>query len=156
MNENLENVIVKFEVEKIWFLDNGLDKNDLAVFKFDESAEKWNELKTDFNSEDDDFYYYVVELDSFSFFAIGEKVKEEVGGISEIVEETTGDIVKKKLKINLDILRNNGKAILILIVIFLIIIIGIYYKRRKQKEAWLKLERENLFRGVLDSNSENM
>ncbi len=87
LNENLESAIIKFEVEKTWFLDNGLDKNDLAVFKFDEASETWNELETNFDSEDDNFYFYTIELDSFSFFVLGEKSKIPI--VSDIVDTVT-------------------------------------------------------------------
>ncbi len=94
LNEVLEKAKVKFEVEKTWVSENSLQKEDLAILKFDESAEKWNELVTGFDSEDDNFYYYVVELDSFSFFAIGEKSQNEIVSdvISEIVEEEISKI----------------------------------------------------------------
>ena len=47
----------------------------MVVLKFDETSEKWNELDTLYDSEDESYHYYVVELNSFSYFAIGEKAK---------------------------------------------------------------------------------
>ena len=38
---------------------------------------KWNELETIYVEADDDYFYYDVELDSFSYFAIGEKAEED-------------------------------------------------------------------------------
>ncbi len=83
----MEKAIVKFEVDKTWLTSNNLDKNDLTILKFDNTTSKWNELKTDFDSEDDNFYYYTIELDSFSFFAIGEKAKTSI--VSDIVDSVT-------------------------------------------------------------------
>jgi len=72
---NLEKAKVKFEVNKSWLAENSLDKEDMVVLKFDETSEKWNELDTLYDSEDESYHYYVVELNSFSYFAIGEKAK---------------------------------------------------------------------------------
>ncbi len=86
LNEVLEKATVKFEVEKTWVSNNGLNKEEIIVTKFDGETERWNELETIFDSEDDNFYYYTVELDSFSFFAIGEKLS--------LVEQITSEIIE--------------------------------------------------------------
>ena len=62
-----------FKVEKSWASTNGFGKDEVSVYKFDESAGKWNELGTTFSSEDDTYYYYNAEVSSFSYFAISEK-----------------------------------------------------------------------------------
>ncbi len=87
LNENLEKAKVKFEVDKTWVTEQSLDKNDLAISKFNEQEEVWDELETSFDSEDDNFYYYTVELDSFSFFVVGEK-KTIIEQIMEEIEES--------------------------------------------------------------------
>ena len=69
----LDKAKVQFKVEKSWASSNGLDKDEVAVSKFDETGEKWNELPTTFASEDSDFYYYDTEVTGFSYFAISEK-----------------------------------------------------------------------------------
>lgn len=84
IGNKLSRATVTFKVEKSWVSENGLNMDEVAVSKFDETNEEWNELTTTFNSENDNFYYYDVELDSFSYFAIGEKV---------VVDEDTGDEV---------------------------------------------------------------
>ena len=58
--------------------------NDVAVFKFDESAGEWNELSTTYSDADDTYYYYTVELNSFSYFAIGEKAVVESGSETDV------------------------------------------------------------------------
>ncbi len=124
LNENLEKATVKFEVEKIWVSDNNLGKEEITILKFDESAEKWNELETNFDNEDDNFYYYTIELDSFSFFAIGEKVKEEFGGISEIVD---GEIRGKNFK--------GFWWVFSFILVMGIVVIIIYVIKKKKEEG---------------------
>ena len=91
--DNLDKATMTIQVEKSWVSDNTLTKENIALFKFDESADKWNQLATTFSEEDDTYYYYDVELTSFSYFAVGEKViiteeGEEVG-VSD--ERATGE-----------------------------------------------------------------
>lgn len=82
----LSKATVTTKVEKSWITENSLDKDDLALFKFDEVAGEWGELSTIYSSEDDTYYYYTSEVTSFSYFAIGSK--SLVGG--EEGAETTG------------------------------------------------------------------
>jgi len=72
----LEKGIVTIQVEKNWMIENSVERGDVALFKFDKSSEKWNELITNYVDEDDNYYYYDAELTSFSYFAIGEKSVE--------------------------------------------------------------------------------
>ncbi|MEX0920520.1 MAG: PGF-pre-PGF domain-containing protein [Candidatus Pacearchaeota archaeon] len=100
--ENLEDgfgsAVVEFRVEKSWLQDNGLQRDEVGVSKFDESSNVWNELETEFSSEDSDYNYYDVELDSFSYFAVSEKsvveddTSEETGSeTGESEEESDGE-----------------------------------------------------------------
>ena len=84
-DENLENTLdkatVEFRIERSWAAGVGLGKNDIAVFRYNEAENKWNELTITSTAEDAVYYYYDVELESFSYFAIGERVaKAEAGG----------------------------------------------------------------------------
>ena len=91
LDTNLEKATVRFEVNKTWFSDNNLEKEDLEIFKFDENSEKWDSLDSVYESDNGN-YVYSVELDSFSFFAIAEKVKIPI--ISEIVDVVTDSYEK--------------------------------------------------------------
>ena len=75
--ENLENTLdkatVEFRAEKSWATSVELGKNDIAVFRYNETASRWDELTTTSTGEDATYYYYDVELDEFSYFAISEK-----------------------------------------------------------------------------------
>ena len=73
LESSLDNADVQFRVEKTWAASNGVSKEKVAVYKFDESNSKWNELQTTLSSEDSTYYYYDVELASFSYFAISER-----------------------------------------------------------------------------------
>ncbi len=69
IQNKLDKATVQFRVEKA----KTSNKNGIVVSKFDEIAKQWNDLTTTFASEDDKYYYYDVELKSFSYFAISEK-----------------------------------------------------------------------------------
>lgn len=75
--ENFDNTLdkatVEFRVERSWAAGVGLGKNDIAVFRYNEAASRWDELTTTSTREDATYYYYDVELDEFSYFAISEK-----------------------------------------------------------------------------------
>jgi PGF-pre-PGF domain-containing protein len=70
LTDKLKKAIMKVQVEKSWVSGKRLTKEEVAVFKFDETAKIWNKLDTTFNEEDTTYYYYSVELNSFSYFAI--------------------------------------------------------------------------------------
>ena len=92
LNENLETATVKFEVEKSWLTENNLNTNEVSVFKFDNSSNKWNELKTTFENEDNGNYIYSIEVDSFSFFAIAEKpsiISDIIDAVTDSYEEVS-------------------------------------------------------------------
>ena len=84
LEDKLEKGIVVIQVEKNWTLENNIERDNVVMFEFNESLSKWMELVTTFTEEDDNNYYYEIELTSFSYFMIGEKVK--VGEEAEDVE----------------------------------------------------------------------
>ncbi len=135
---NLENkinkTIVQFRVEKSWASGNSLDKDEIAVYKFNESAGKWNELQTTSSSEDSQHYYYDVEMNSFSYFVIS--------GKSSASEEGTGF---DKLKEWVSTL-GEGKSmtwllISIALVIFIVLIIIVLVWRLKERRAAFQRDR---------------
>ncbi|MFH1188717.1 MAG: PGF-pre-PGF domain-containing protein [bacterium] len=63
---------ISFGVEKIWAEANSLEKNKIALFKFFPDESKWTQLNTVYNSADNNYYYYTSQLDSFSYFVVGE------------------------------------------------------------------------------------
>ncbi len=122
LGDKLDKAILTIRVEKNWTEENNIDKENVSLFKFDETSEKWDELVTTYTEEDDTFYYYDAELTSFSYFAIGEKVLEQIEEEKQVGEEIT-EIVKKNLILWIVI------AFVILVAIVWIIIA----KRRKQQ-----------------------
>ena len=115
--DKLNKANVQFKVAKTWTSTNGLDKNEIAVYKFDESNNKWNQLKTIYSSEDSSYYYYDVELDSFSYFAIAE-------GSAVSDAETIGTTIPKK--------QGNWTWLWVLI-IAVVLIAGWYFTKKKRR-----------------------
>ncbi len=85
----LDKATIKLKIPKSWFEENNLEKDDIALFRFNEAEEKWGELTTTYTESDNDYYYYDVELTSLSYFVIGEKVEEEeeVVGLVETLKK---------------------------------------------------------------------
>jgi PGF-pre-PGF domain-containing protein len=83
LEDKLNRSIITIQVEKNWTSENNVERDDMAMFKFNESYEVWNELETVYTEENEIYYYYDVELDSFSYFAIAADVVEEPEEIEE-------------------------------------------------------------------------
>lgn len=90
--DKLDKATITSKVTKTWVAENGLDFNNLALFKFDETAKQWNEVATTYDSEDSTYYYYTSEVNSFSYFAIGEKSVVAPGGEAGGTTTTGGEI----------------------------------------------------------------
>ncbi len=75
LNESLENATITIQVEKTWINESELTKEEIALFKFNEDSQEWDELETTYIEEDNIYYYYDAEITSFSYFAIVEKSK---------------------------------------------------------------------------------
>ena len=91
LGNNMNKATVQFKVEKSWVSGNSLDKDELSVYKFDSTAGKWNELATTYASEDNQYYYYDAELNSFSYFVISEKSLASGEGTTATGETPTAE-----------------------------------------------------------------
>ncbi|MEK6879771.1 MAG: PGF-pre-PGF domain-containing protein, partial [Nanoarchaeota archaeon] len=125
LEDKLEKAKIVAKVEKSWISNNNLNKDDIAMFKF--SNGKWRELRTEYKEQDGDFYYYDIELDSFSYFAIGQKIYSEKEPPIEMIEERQG-VSQSPPEINkIKIL----KWILGLIFVGIVVFIFWYFKKKK-------------------------
>ena len=95
--DNLENAVICFKVEKSWLQDNGIDKASIAFNRYNDK--KWNELPVTLLREDDEYLYFTADTPGFSPFAITGKptAKENVIEIlpehnAENPENNTQDI----------------------------------------------------------------
>lgn len=119
--QNLENklnkAIVQFKFEKSWVSSNGLDKDKISAYKFDEDSSKWNQLQTDYVSEDSEYYYYSTELDSFSYFALAEGSAINAG--AETAEPDEG--------------KTDSKLWIWIVIIAVILVLGWYFTKKKRR-----------------------
>lgn len=123
LGNKLESATISIKVEKTWVNEKKASKDNLALFKYMDNT--WKEMSTTFKSEDGDYYYYDSIVDSFSIFAIGEKVlpaqEEQVAeATTQLAPETT-----EEKKTNLTWLW------IAIIVIGAILIISWLIKRKK-------------------------
>ena len=124
--DKLDKATVQFKVTKTWVSDNGLTKDKVAVSKFNETADKWNELATTYSSEDNTYYYYDVELTSFSYFAIYEK-SVTAAATGETGGEETGEETGEEDKAG-------GSLTWLWILIAIIVLVAIGWTVKKKKE----------------------
>ncbi|HEB47014.1 MAG TPA: PGF-pre-PGF domain-containing protein, partial [Candidatus Pacearchaeota archaeon] len=124
--DKLERITIQFRVEKSWIAGNEVNKEDINIFRFNESVSEWEELATNYIGEDNDYSYYIVELESLSYFVISEK---GVIGVEETGEigETTGE--KEKRNLIWWVLM----VLAVLILIIALIAIGRHIKEEKQQ-----------------------
>lgn len=124
LEENLEKATITIQVNKSWVSENNLDKNNITLFKFNENTKKWNEISTNYIEADDKYYYYDIELTSFSFFAIGEKnTEQQITG-----EEATASSEDETEKTNLTWLW------IVIAVIIILVLFGVGYKKLKKQK----------------------
>jgi hypothetical protein len=76
--DNLENAIICFKVEKSWLQDKGIDQASITLNRYNDK--KWNELPATLLREDDEYLYFTADTPGFSPFAITGKptAKENV------------------------------------------------------------------------------
>jgi PGF-pre-PGF domain-containing protein len=70
LGENLSKAILTVKVNKSWISANDLNKEDVSLFRFNETSSSWKQLLTTFKQEDNTYDYYNTELKSFSYFSI--------------------------------------------------------------------------------------
>lgn len=119
LGDKLKVATITISVPKAWMTENGLAKEDVALFKFDENAKKWTGLTTTYTQSDTTNMYYKAEVTSFSYFAIGEKVE-----VSPPPAGTTGEGVTAASELWMWIVG----AVILVIVIVVAVVLG---KKRK-------------------------
>lgn len=112
LSEQLDKVKIQFRVERAWVDNNSIKKQNIIISKFNETDNEWKELNTNYTSEDSDYYYYEVVLDSFSYFAISEKVLD--------VSEKTQS-------------KNKILILIPIVILLILLILGVLWFIRKKK-----------------------
>ncbi len=69
---DISNAKVKFQVNKTWVANNGIDYKTIALSRY--SNNTWSKMPTTYSKDDATYYYYESNVPGFSLFAItGEK-----------------------------------------------------------------------------------
>jgi len=119
----LQNATITIQVGNSWISDNGITNNDVALFKYDENLNQWNELPTIFKSQDSNYSYYDIVLNNFSYFAIAStKVSSTTGN------KTTGEQLTTT---NTKVLGLSYWIWIVIIVLVLIIIVAFILIKKK-------------------------
>jgi len=121
---------IKFKVDKIWLTQNAVDKNSVALYRFENS---WGTLTTTILSEDATTVYYSAETSGFSYFAIGEKTTS-VLPIEQQPGETTGTDGATTNEEGNGIISKQTNSIIVLVVLVILIVglIGFFISRGKK------------------------
>ena len=114
--EKLGKGTMTIQVGKSWLSSNGLDANEIALFRFDENSKKWNELVTTYTESEGDNELYEVELTSFSYFAISESLAEE--GVDGVIGKDGVEIGREKSSVWWKVL------ILVLVVLIIYVVMN--------------------------------
>jgi len=85
---------LKYRVSKEWLSSINAEPSDIKFLKWDNG---WIELSSEIVDEDDDYYYFKVNLDSFSLFAVVSVKK--VTTTPQIPEETETSVPEKTKEI---------------------------------------------------------
>ncbi len=121
LENNIKKGVITLQVEKSWLISNGLTKDKVILFRYDGNSNQWNELETKYINSDSENEYFEVELTSFSFFAIAEKIER-------VVEEATQAQIPASTETPSEA-KPISKGILWSIIIGVIIMLGVvgYY-----------------------------
>jgi PGF-pre-PGF domain-containing protein len=74
LNENIDNAKIEFSVNESWMLQNGLNRANIGLFRYNEQNRNWEELQTQYKSSSGGMEIFEATTTGFSYFAIGEKV----------------------------------------------------------------------------------
>lgn len=82
-DEDIDDVKIKFKIEKSWILNNKYNKDNVVLLRYNNN--KWNSLVTTYLKSDNTYYYYKANSPGLSLFAITQEVKETQTETQEVV-----------------------------------------------------------------------
>ena len=90
-DDEIADATIEFIVDKDWLSDNGFDKDDVVLLRYDEDDEEWEELDTEVIGESSIEVRYSADTPGFSTFAIVaiRKPRSQTTPVSRPVETTT-------------------------------------------------------------------
>jgi len=131
---------IKFKVEKTWLAENGLVKNEVALFHYDNNA--WSKLTTTVGEDDGISVHYTAATPGFSYFVIGVAASEDVVGEAETVSETEAEVtaetvpeVGAEARAELqETAKSKAWLWISLGILAVIVLVAVYYKLKKKPE----------------------
>ncbi|MAG16251.1 hypothetical protein CMO88_04275 [Candidatus Woesearchaeota archaeon] len=97
-NADVSSVTIEFDVTLDWLTTNSLSTQNVALYRYDETAKSWNGLATTHLRSDSEKAYYSSTSSGLSYFVVGVKQKaavvEEEAEKAETFEEITGATVQ--------------------------------------------------------------
>lgn len=137
-------VLIEFRVRNSWMEQNNIDKEDIVMFRY---SNGWNQLKTDYTTDDNVYTYYIAESPGFSYFAIGKylRIQSTTSAIKTktiieedkektTIEEKTDETTSKKLfDISLPTEISEFGVYLLLLIVFLVGAIVLMYLVKRNK-----------------------
>jgi PGF-pre-PGF domain-containing protein len=126
---DMVNPEIDFKIEKSWLTDEGLNKDNLGLFRYVDN--EWVELISTINKEDSDYVYYTAETPGFSYFAIGQKSEVSAPSVEELAEEIVGEVSETPEEVMEEVMEEPSKKLIwpwvVLLLIFVIIGIILYF-----------------------------
>jgi PGF-pre-PGF domain-containing protein len=141
--ENIKKIKITLQVEDSWLSENDVREGDIAMFRFDESAEKWNELDTGYQGSDGVDHYYNITLTSLSYYAIGDKISFVAEEPEEEEKTIIPEIIAKEITRIEDVVKNffnkigtktlTWVSVFVLLFVFLLALRVVVKKRVERK-----------------------
>ena len=82
---------ISFMVDKSFLDENGIDKNDVALYRYVDG--EWNRLPTTISGENTDYVHYLAETPGFSYFIIGQKEGKKIETVE--LNKTREEVIVK-------------------------------------------------------------
>ncbi|MBN1502390.1 PGF-pre-PGF domain-containing protein [Candidatus Woesearchaeota archaeon] len=136
--DEVESITVRFPIEKKWLVDNKLDK---ATVKLNRYSTQWEELETNYLSEDDSYFYFESVTPGFSIFAVtADEVEEEIPALDtttstilSTVQTTMQEVTSTTIQDIKDKSKNSAFGFIMMLIALLILTV-IYFKYYKEKK----------------------
>ena len=138
--EYLVSPTIKFKVEKAWLTENGLAKNSIALFHYDEG---WSKLTTTVGEDDGTYVHYTATTSGFSYFVIGVAAEEAVSEAEETGVETTTEKTGTEVFAEETASGEEAKVKetsyrwlwISLVIITIVVLLIVYYKSKKKTKS---------------------
>lgn len=140
-DENVDNLLVTFKVEKSWMEENNIDSAAVNLYRYADNT--WNKLPADVTGEDDSYVYYAAQPTGFSPFAIS---ADSTGSVNEsnlksVEENESQSVPNDALPVSgnatdlvtsaADVSSTTGATVIIVIAVAILLIGGFFlYKKQ--------------------------